>query len=116
MNQKIDRTKRMEKQPQWVQDYVSQLERDLEIAQRENEQLKQGQFGEPGSNTYVAHYGEPAVMLPESSTVHFRLSDSDWPDEVIRVRVTKKGVLNINGSQQLVILPSASNDIQVGKI
>ncbi|ALY10784.1 hypothetical protein SEA_APPLECIDER_57 [Arthrobacter phage AppleCider] len=107
---------RTDRLPKWAQGYISQLERDLDIAQRENEQLKRSQFGEPGSNTYVAHYGEEAVMLPESATVHFRLSDSDWPDEVVRVRVTKKGVLNINGSQQLVILPSASNDIQVGKI
>ncbi|ALY08970.1 hypothetical protein FDH57_gp59 [Arthrobacter phage Glenn] len=106
----------MKSLPVWAQQRLEQAERDLELAQRENAQLKRGQFGEPGSNTYLSDFGEDAVMLPEGATVHFRLSDSDWPDEVIRVRVTRKGVLNINGSQQLVILPSASNDIQVGKI
>ncbi|QBZ73310.1 hypothetical protein SEA_MRGLOOPY_58 [Arthrobacter phage MrGloopy] len=107
---------RTDRLPKWAQSKLEQLERDLEIALGENALLKKSQFGEPGSNTYISHYGEEPVMLPEGGTVHFRLSDSDWPDEVIRVRVTRKGVLNINGSQQLVILPSASNDIQVGKI
>ncbi|ALY10078.1 hypothetical protein RAP15_59 [Arthrobacter phage RAP15] len=107
---------RTDRLPKWAQSKLEQLEQDLEIAQRENAQLKRGQFGEPGSNTYLSDFGEDAVMLPEGATVHFRLNDSDWPNEVVRVRVTRKGVLNVNGSQQLVILPSASNDIQVGKI
>ncbi|AOQ28329.1 hypothetical protein SEA_LUCY_55 [Arthrobacter phage Lucy] len=110
---KIDRNPRIEKQPLWVQEYVAQLRQERDEALAENAQFKQGHFGEPGSNTYISSYDEPNVMLPEGATISFRLQDSHDPSEVIRVRITRKGRLNINGSRQFAVMPGASNDIEV---
>ncbi|WNM67632.1 hypothetical protein SEA_MAKOTO_55 [Arthrobacter phage Makoto] len=99
--------------PVWAQERIEELERDLGIAQSENAQFRQGHFGEPGSNTYISTYDEPNVMLPEGATISFRLQDSHDPSEVIRVRITRKGRLNINGSRQFAVMPGASNDIEV---
>src|SRR4029453_1979679 len=106
---KVDKNPRIDKQPLWVQDYVRRLEYERDVAVTENQQFRRGHFGEIGSNTRVTRFGEDPGYLPHHAHIELQ-TDPEDEHSIIRVRVTRKGTININGQGQLMILPNASNE------
>jgi len=94
------------KLPKWAQQKIERLENDLAYAK---ERLT---AGPENSNTFADPYGDPRP-LGEGTAIEFHLGGADDRHKRIRVRITERGWLDINGGDMLIVRPNASNSIEV---
>ena len=111
MNRPTEATNaRIAKLPVWAQRYLAQLEHALDRAEDERDDLREGKFGPPDTDTVADPYGSTPVSLPKGEVVSYRLGYGDH-DEV-RARVNDAG-LEIMGQSSIVVIPQAANVVRV---
>jgi hypothetical protein len=96
--------------PKWAQAYVADLEKRLDRAEDERDDLRENILGPAETDTHADPYGSVPINLPKGCTVQFRIGYGS--EDIVRARVTAEG-LNVNGSTGIVIIPGASNDVLV---
>lgn len=102
--------KKMDRLPRWAREELLRLDRRL----RETERLLADARGgiRLGDTDTLAHpYDDVPLTLAPGSSVGFRLGQT-WRGDVIRVRI-RDGRLNLNGDNGLLVLPRATNDVDV---
>jgi hypothetical protein len=102
--------------PQYVQDYVSQLERDLAAARRRIQELSEGPetYNVQVDGTYV----NPDRPLGQDVQIQFFMGKGRRRvDDTISIRHDRQNSdrtsLRVEGSGTLHIIPSASNSFRV---
>ncbi|QOP64366.1 hypothetical protein SEA_NIOBE_63 [Arthrobacter phage Niobe] len=101
---------RFEKLPKWAQKEFAYLRRNLADVTRELNDHRLRGYGDPLSNTKADPYADVPLNLKNNESIEFRLGP-DYHD-VIRVRV-RDGVLDVNANGGLVVLPKASNHVDL---
>jgi hypothetical protein len=93
------------KLPVWAQHRIAKLERDVEHYQREL------RVGPEDSVVFADPYSEAPRPLGDAM-VAFQLGDD--PRDVVRVRRSTNGrLLDVNGGDGLMVMPRASNSIEI---
>ncbi|QGZ17363.1 hypothetical protein SEA_POWERPUFF_65 [Arthrobacter phage Powerpuff] len=105
-----ERVAREEKLPKWARDELHHLRRTLEATTRELNDHRLHAYGPPFSNTKADPYGDVPLNLKNGESIEFRLGTGYH--EVIRVRI-RDGVLDVNANGGLVVLPKASNHVDL---
>lgn len=105
---------RVSKLPVWAQKRIDYLVRDLERAEDERDDLRQGKLGPEDTDTWLSTRfveGGPDIALPKGAEVRF-LADYSQRGE-IRVRLDDYGGIRISGEGGISIEPQASNVVLV---
>jgi hypothetical protein len=115
MNAFMNPDPREARQPQWVRTTISQLRMRLGEAQRRIAELTDGPAD---SDTIADPYGAYPLRLPRGETVEFHLGVGRNGEPMgLRVRVIRyhggRVVLDINANDTLLVLPRASNAIEL---
>ncbi|UIW13547.1 hypothetical protein PQD80_gp63 [Arthrobacter phage Lizalica] len=105
-----ERVAREQKLPQWAQKELRSLRAALEHTTRELNDHRLNSYGSPFSNTKADPYGDVPINLKNGESIEFSLGPGHH--EVIRVRV-RDGVLDVNANGGLVVLPKASNHVDL---
>ena len=96
--------------PAWARQELRILRRDRDFYRDERNALASNAYGPEDTDTKAAPYSETPVNLPKGASVEFRLGDDHH--EVIRVRV-RDGVLDVNANGGLLVLPKATNHVDL---
>lgn len=97
--------------PKWAQAELASLRRDLELAEEERDELREGFAGPEDTDTYADPYGPSPINLPKGGIIAFRIGYG--PEDIVHARVTDEG-LDLNGMRGLVAIPRASNCFVIG--
>jgi hypothetical protein len=100
-----------EKLPVWAKDYVRRLERDLDEALDERDELRAGKLGEEGTDTILNPYDAQPINLPKGGRVAFRLGVNR--DDEVHAHISEYGALTIRGQSSIVIRPQSTNAVVV---
>lgn len=95
--------------PRWAQLELRNLASRLAVAERDLAEAR-GAIAQDATDTLAHPYDDVPLALPAGASVAFRLGPT-WRD-TIRVRI-RDGRLNLNGDSGLMVLPRASNDVDV---
>lgn len=111
-----DAGKRERVLPKWAQWKFEALQREVEYLREENQVLR-GEY--PKSNIALMRLGRGSLglsemWLPERDYIRFFLKASkDYPDGFHVDCYVRNGELNVMGESSIVILPSASNVVNI---
>jgi len=107
-----EQTAKFDRLPAWARERLQRTSRDLAFAQSELDALRRGRYGPANSPVQVDPYDDQPINLPPTASIEFRLSDTD-NRKIVRVRILKDGMLDINANGALWLNPRASNSVEI---
>lgn len=97
------------KLPKWARQEIERLTRDVEHLSAKLS------AGPENSNTFADPYSDSKRPLGLDTAVEFVLDQKRWDGRGSRIRVAlQDGVLNVNGDDQLLVMPRAANTLLIG--
>lgn len=102
----------LSKLPKWAQHRISRLESDIKALQTIVQGFSKTKGEKITGRVSVDPYSDlKSFMLPDRAMIRFQLRKDRTG--YIDVSLRSTGVLNLNGAEGLVVLPGASNDVNV---